>query len=51
MEENLQQPNRFVIFFKQIWPQTSRTLFTVFYATMMFIRNTIRFMISQLRGY
>jgi hypothetical protein len=50
MEENLQQ-SKFIIIMKKIWPATIRVINIIFYTIFSFIRNSVKYIIDQIKNY
>jgi hypothetical protein len=49
MEENLQE-NKYIVFLKQIWPTIARVVNIVLYTIFTFLKNSVNYIISQIRN-
>jgi hypothetical protein len=49
MEENLQE-NKYIVFVKQIWPTIARMINIVLYTIFNFLKNSVSYIISQIKN-
>lgn len=49
MEENLQE-NKYIVILKQIWPTIARGINIVLYAILNFLKNSVSYIISQIKN-